>query len=545
MNAAKVIRDVKKNANGWFWISLMGAAVILLPIFSILASLFKPTNENWAHIQEFLLKDYALQTVWLLLGTGIATLIVGTGLAWLVSAYDFIGKRFFRFAFILPLAIPPYIAAYTYSTMFDYTGVVQKTLRDWFGYNLPPDLIDIRSLPGAILIFTLFLFPYVYMITRSFLERQSGTYIENARLLGRSPAAIFFRVVLPMARPAIIGGVSLVLFEVVSDYGVTSYFGVHTITTAIFQTWFGLYDADSAVRLAAFLMAGIVGAFLIERLLRARRRYSASTSKSRPLVQKRLRGLGHAAALLICGLVVAVSFLIPVLQLITWAWLTYQDVLTAQFIELTFNTLRVALLATAIILVISTTAANVNRVQRNRFTVILTKLLTAGYSIPGAILAIGVLTLFLWLDQQVIAQFGTGQLVLSMTLLMLIVAYVVRFMATGFQAVEAGFEKIGHHYMEASRMLGHGLTKTFFKVDLPLIKGALLTGTVLTFVEIVKELPLALLLRPFNFETLATKTYQYANDEMIQEAAVPALFIIAVSLLAVAVIHRVGERTER
>lgn len=545
MNVSKVIRDFKKNANGWLWISLIGAAVILLPIFSILAALFKPTNENWAHIQQFLLKDYALQTVWLLLGTGLATVIVGTGLAWLVAAYDFTGKRFFRWAFVLPLAIPPYIAAYTYSTMFDYTGVVPKTLRDWFGYTLDPDLIDVRSLSGAIFIFTLFLFPYVYMITRSFLERQSGSYIENARLLGRRPAAVFTKVVLPMARPAIIGGVSLVLFEVVSDYGVTSYFGIHTITTAIFQTWFGLYDVDSAVRLAAYLMAGIVGVFLIERLLRMNRRYSASTSKSRPLVPKRLRGLANTAALLICGLVVAVSFLIPVIQLIAWALLTYQDVLTSKFIKLTFNTLYVALIATAIILVVSAAAANVNRVQRNKFTMILTKLLTAGYSIPGAILAIGVLSSFLWLDQQMIALLGTGQLILSMTLIMLIVAYVVRFMATGYQAVEAGFEKVGHHYMEASRMLGHGMTKTFFKVDLPLIKGSLLSGTVLTFVEIVKELPLALLLRPFNFETLATKTYQFANDEMIQEAAVPSLFIIAVSMLAVAVFHRVGERLER
>lgn len=248
-----------------------------------------------------------------------------------------------------------------------------------------------------------------------------------------------------------------------------------------------------------------------------------------------------------CGLMFACSFLIPVIQLIVWAAWSYDDVLTPAFFELTYNTIGLALTATAIIMVFSVITANVVRQQSNVLTYVLARSVTSGYSVPGAIIAIGVLALFIGLDQwlaPLYARMGLGKapLVLSMSLVMLVVAYVVRFMATGYNAVEAGFEKIGMKYTEASRLLGLGMTKTFFKVDAPLIKGALFSGVILTFVEIMKELPLALLLRPFNFETLATKTYQYASDERIYEASIPSLFIIGVSMVSVIVFHQLGKR---
>ncbi|TCP57916.1 iron(III) transport system permease protein [Tumebacillus sp. BK434] len=542
-------RNFRKYANGWWLISLAGVAVILLPIFSILLTMFSAPSENWAHIRDYLLADYVLETLTVVGLTALFTTLIGVGLAWLVAAYDFPGKRFLRWALVLPLAVPPYIAAYTYSTMLSYTGLVQVTLREW-GVVVKPGLIDLLSMRGAVFIFTMFLFPYVYLITRSFLERQSGTYLENARLLGRGPWAIFFRVVLPIARPAVIGGVSLVVFEVISDYGVSSYFGVSTFSTAIFQTWFGLYDLNSAVRLAAWLMAGLIGFFLIERMLRRQQRYSTSTGKLNPLVPKRLRGAGAALATLCAGGVFAVSFAIPVLQLIQWAVRSWQDVWSPEFVQMALNTVQVAMLASVAVIVLSVIVANAARMQKNGMTYALSKLVTAGYSIPGAILAIGTLSLFIWLDEVLApcyAALGMEQapIVLSLSLVMLVFAYVVRFMATGYQAVETGFEKSGPKYTEASRLLGRGLTATFFKVDLPLVKGAVLSGAVLTFVEIIKELPLVLLLRPFNFETLATKTYQYASDERIFEAAVPAICIIAVSSLSVAVFHQIGKRVEK
>lgn len=548
MSFVTVVRDIRKHTNGWLFVSLLGAAVVLLPLFPIGASLFQQPNENWQHIQEYLLRGYVLQSVGLVLFTSLFTVLLGVPLAWLIAAYDFPLRRFFRWALMLPLAVPPYIAAYTYTTMFSYTGVVQKTLRS-FGLTPNPKLFGIMSTEGAIFVFTMFLFPYVYIVTRSFLERQSGSYVENAILLGRTPAAIFTRIVLPLSRPAVVGGVTLVIFEVLSDYGVTSYYGIHTISTAIFRTWFGMYDVDSAVRLAAWLMVGVIGLFIVERILRHDRRFSSSTSKSRPLVPRRLRGVHAVGAVLFCGLTFAASFLIPVGQLAVWATWTYADVLTPAFLQLTSRTLLLAMGATVIVMLFAVVVANVCRTQANTLSYILSRMVTAGYSIPGAIVAIGVLGLFIWADHQLAplyARMGMGErpLVLSLSLVMLVVAYVVRFMATGFNAVEAGFEKIGTRYLEVSRTLGYGITRTFFKVDLRLIKGALFSGTILTFVEIVKELPLALLLRPFNFETLATKAYQYASDEQIYEASVPSLFIIGVSVLSVFLLQRLGKEAK-
>jgi len=544
-----MLRAIKKHTNSWLVFSLLGAAVILLPLFPILLSLFQAPNENWQHITQYLLADYLVNTLVLVLLAGGLTAALGISLAWLIAAYDFPLRGFFRWALLLPLAIPPYIAAYTYSTMFSYTGIVQKTLRLTFGITPNPKWFGIMSLRGAVFIFSLFLFPYVYMIAKSFFERQSGSYIENATLLGRSQWAIFTRVALPLARPAIVGGLALVVFEVLSDYGVTSYYGVHTISTAIFQTWFGMYDVDSAIRLAAYLMIGTIGLFLVERMARQNRRFSASTSKGRPLSPRRLHGVGAWAAVLFCGSIFAWSFLFPLLQLITWATWTYSTVLNAGFLELIYRTVSLALLATVIILVFATVVANVHRTSANPFTYALSRWVTAGYSVPGAIVAVGVLAFFIGLDRRLAplyAALGMGKapLVLSMSLVMLVVAYVVRFMATGYNAVEAGFERVGTKYMEVSRTLGFGITRTFFLVDLPMIKGAIFSGLILTFVEVVKELPLALLLRPFNFDTLATRAYQFAHDEKIYEAALPSLLIICISMVAVYVLHHVGKESK-
>jgi iron(III) transport system permease protein len=545
MRTETVIRNVTKEINGWFIAGILGAAGILLPIGYIFISLFRKPNENWAHIKDYLLKDYILGSLQLVLFAGGLAVVVGVTLAWLVAAYDFPLKRFFRWALVGPLAIPPYIAAYTYSSMLSYTGIVQKTLRNEWGIKPNPAWFDIMSMQGAVFIFTMFLFPYVYLITLAFLERQSASYVENARLLGRSPMAVFFRVVLPLTRPAIAAGLGLVAFEVLSDYGVASHFGIQTISVAIFQTWFGMYDVDSAMRLAAWLMVGIVGLFLLERLLRRHRSYHASTGKSRPLTPMKLNGLKAVLVTVLCLVILAISFVIPVIQMLQWAGWSYQEVLGVEFYRLTLNTVYVAAFATAVVLILSVITANVARTQRSALTYALAKSMTAGYSIPGAIIAIGVLAVFITLDQKLspwYASMGWGEnrLILSMSLVMMIVAYIIRFMATGYNAVESGFERIGNRYAEASRMLGLGMTRTFFKVDLFLIRGALGSGFVLTFVEIVKELPLALLLRPFNFETLATKTYQYASDEKIIEASIPSLLIICISLVSVFLIQQTG-----
>ena len=325
------------------------------------------------------------------------TSLIGVTLAWLIAAYDFPLKRFFRWGLILPLSIPTFIAAFTYKAMLGYTGVIQSTLRNQFDYQLNPEWLTITGIPGAVFVFTLFLFPYVYIITRAFLESQSTSYIENARLLGRKPLAVFFKVVLPLSRPAIVGGAVLVVYEVLGDYGVTSYLGIHTISTAIFQTWFRMYDVNSAMRLAAWLMVIIVGMFLLEKLLRQRRRYNVS-NKSRPLVPVKLKGLAGLGAFLYCGIVFLLGFLIPFIQLIAWAKMTFQKVWDSTFFTLFYQTVYVAIIATLIILILSLVVANISR-SHSAFSFILSKCVTTGYSIPGPIIAIGVLALFIALDQ--------------------------------------------------------------------------------------------------------------------------------------------------
>ncbi|UVI28281.1 ABC transporter permease [Paenibacillus spongiae] len=550
MNVVSWLRRIQRRSNAWVIISVIGAFVALLPSLYILVGLFQKPNENWQHIQQYMLKDYALQSLWLVLGTGTLTVLIGVTLAWLVAAYEFPLRRFFSWAFVLPLAIPPYIAAYTYGSMLSYTGSVQVFMRNVLGWTPDQKYFDIMSMKGAIFIFTMFLFPYVYLITRSFFEKQSASFIENARLLGKNPFHIFFRIVIPLAQPAIIGGVSLVAFEVLNDFGVTKHFGIQSFTTAIFTTWFGMYDVESAIRLAAWLMSVIIGVFLIERLLRKRKKYNASTNRSSPLSRRRLRGLPAWAAFGFGAVIVSLSFLIPVVQLIVWAKWTYKDVLNAKFAEMLMNTLSVSAIAIAILMLFAIISANVVRTGRSLFTLVLSKLISMGYSVPGAVLSIGVLAVFISFDEQLSGFYawlglGKGKLVLSMSIAMLIFAYVIRFLAVGYNAVEAGFEKTGNRYTEASRLLGFGMTRTFFKVDLPLIKGALLTGCILTFMEIVKELPLTLLLRPFNFDTLATKAYQYASDEQIHQASVPSLFIIAVGMISVFFYHWLGEKNSK
>lgn len=548
MKTSPLKRYAQKELNGWWIISMIVAAVILLPILYVFIELFQAPNENWHQIRQYLIKNYVFNTVFLVVLTGVFTSFLGITLAWLTAAYDFPLRKFFRWGLMLPLAIPPYIAAYTYRTMLSYTGVIQTTLRNQFDYQISPEILSISSLRGAVFIFSLFLFPYVYIIARAFLESQSSAYIESARLLGRKPFAVFTKVVLPLSRPALIGGAVLVIYEVLSDYGVTSYFGIHTITTAIFQTWFGMYDVDTAMRLAAWLMVFIIGTMILERLLRMRERYHLS-NKSRPLVPKKLRGFPAVAAFLYCSAVFLLGFFVPFIQLLSWAKLTVDKVWDTEFFTLLNQTVSVAAISTSIILIFAVIVANVSR-SKTSFSFVLSKWITSGYSIPGAIIAIGVLAVFIQLDEELaplysMMGFGNAPLVLSLSIAMLVVGYTIRFMATGYNAIEVGFEKIGTKYTEASRLLGNGVTKTFFKVDLPLIKGAVLSGFILTFVEICKELPLVLLLRPFNFETLATKTYQYAKDEMIHEASIPSLMIIGLSALSVFVFHIIDKRVKQ
>lgn len=539
-------RKLPSYLNLWTVFSIIIVILILLPNVSIIINFFTEQTENWEHIREFILPLLLKNTSIIILFTSVLSILIGTSLAWLVSAYDFPLKGLFKWTLILPLAIPPYIAAYTYNGMLNYTGVIQTTLRNHFNIEVNQAYFDIMTLPGSIFIFTLFLYPYVYMITRAFLSSQSSSLIENARLLGRNSFSIFFRVVLPISRGAIIGGVSLVILEVLNDYGVVQFFGIPTFSTAIFQTWFGMSDLNAAIKLSATLMFIVFSVLILERIFRGRKQYSYSSPKVRPLTPTKLTGWKAWTVFGYSFTILSLGFIIPFIQLTDWMLLTYEKIADPVFTSLIINSLIVALVGAFFIIIFAIIIANFARMHRSFISNASARVVILGYSLPGAVIAVGIITVFIKTDNLLFGFYEAigkePMLFLSTSLFMLISAYVIRFLAVGFNAIESGFDKIGNKYTEASRTLGMGLTKTFFKVDFRLIRGAVLSGFILAFIEIIKELPLTLILRPFNFDTLATKAFQYASDEQIHEASLASIIIVIVSGIAIYVFQHLLEK---
>ena len=542
--------NIRQKVNSWGILSFIFILLVVLPCIFILLHLLDKPNENWYHIKNYLLKDYIIDTLKVVFFTGIFTMIIGTTLAWLIAAYEFPFRKFFKWALILPLTIPPYIAAYTYNGIFNYTGIVQRFLRDTMKITPDPKAFDIMSIKGAVFIFSAFLFPYVYMISRSFLEKQSAVLIENARLLGRSSSSIFIHVILPISRGVIVGGTSLAILEVLNDFGVVSYFGVQTFTTAIFNAWFSMGDSSTAVKLASMLMVTVFLVLMSEKWLRGRKKYSYTTAKVRGIVPIELKGIRAVGAFLYCLTILSLGFIIPLLQLISWSSLTYKTVLNIKLIGLMFNSIWLAAVAAVFIITIAVVISNFCRMNSNWVSKIFSKISILGYSIPGAVIAIGVILLMISVDRNMVWLYkaidpNSKTLVLSTSIFMLIFAYIIRFLAIGYQSIESGFDKVGIKFLEASRTLGYGVTKSFFKIDVPMMKPALISGFALVFVDIIKELPLTLILRPFNFNTLATKTYEYAGDEKIHEAAIPALIIILVSVVVVYLLYKIGDKEKK
>ncbi|QEK13556.1 iron ABC transporter permease [Crassaminicella thermophila] len=544
------MRKLKSNLNIWAIFSFILVLFVLLPNVNIFINIFNKPNENWHHIKAYLLKDYIINSMMLIGFTGTLTSIIGTSLAWIISAYDFPFKVFLKWGLILPLAIPPYIAAYTYNGLLNYTGVIQSFLRNTYNIYLDQKYFNVMSMKGAIFIFTIFLFPYVYIITKSFLEKQSASLIETARVLGRTPFEIFLYVVFPISRGAIVGGVSLVILEVLNDYGVVKYFGIPTFSTAIFKTWFAMGDIDSAVKLASILMVFVFGILVLEKLLRGRKKFSYTTSKIRPIKPIKLEGIKGILAFGYCFIIFSLGFLIPTFQLTHWTFLSYKKVFSMKFLEMLFNSLWIAFVSAGFIVIMAIVIANYCRIQEGFISKIYSKVTAVGYSIPGAVIAVGVIVFFVNLDNRLYGFYkmidpNSSKLVLSTSIVMLIFAYIIRFLAIGYNSIESGFEKIGKRFFEASRTLGMNVIQTFFKVDLKMIKPAIVSAFVLVFVDILKELPLTLILRPFNFNTLATKSFEYANDEMIHEASISSLIIILVSVVSIYFFYKVGDKEEK
>jgi iron(III) transport system permease protein len=532
------------GVNPWGLGLLSIALLLAVPVLQVLSFLFEPAGEVWQHLAETVLQDYVINSLLLMLGVAIGVLLLGVSTAWLTSMCEFPGRALFEWALLLPMAIPAYIIAYTYTGLFDFAGPVQTLLREWTGWSYGDYWFpEIRSLEGAALMLSLVLYPYVYLLTRAAFLGQSICVLDVSRTLGNGPWRTFFAVALPLARPAIVAGLSLALMETLADYGTVQYFGVSTFTTGIFRTWFGLNNAAAAAQLSAMLLLFVFVLIILERGSRRQARYHHTTQRHQALTRFRLNRRQSTLAFLICAGALFFGFLLPAGQLFWWAMTTAEENLDGRFFSLISHSLLLAAGASLLALLLALFLSYGKRLHGSRLVNFSVRLAGMGYAIPGTVIAVGVVIPFAAfdnaLDEWMRAQFGwsTG-LLLSGTLVALLFAYLVRFLAVSLQTVEAGLGKIRPTMDEVARSLGSGSGEMVRRVHIPMLKGSLMTALLLVFVDVLKELPATLILRPFNYNTLAVRAYELASDERLADASYAALTIVLVGILPVILLSR-------
>jgi iron(III) transport system permease protein len=536
---------------------LLAVAVIVavlagLPVASVGLNIFVGgTSATWSHLAQTVLPEYILNSLWLCLGVGVGVGTLGVTTGWLTAMHEFPGRRFFEWALVLPLAMPAYVMAYVYTDFLQFVGPLQTALRETFGwrhgdYWFP----DIRTLAGAILMFVCVLYPYVYLLVRTaFLERASGM-LEAARTLGMGPWRAFFAVSLPLARPAIVAGVALALMETLADYGTVAYFAVNTFTTGIYRAWFSLGDRVAAAQLAAMLLAFVLFLLMAERISRGRARYNNTTGRNRPMAGARLRGFAAFLAFVGCLLPLLLGFVLPALLLLKMALAEGDAQFGERFLVLSRNSFLLAGITAGIGVLLALLMAYGARLSKTTLAAGLSRLVGLGYAVPGAVIAVGVLIPVTRLDNWLAGQweqwFGSNPgLLLTGGIAALIYAYLVRFLAVALHTVESSLGKITPNMDDAARSLGLGQGATLRRVHAPMLRGSLLTAGLLVFVDVMKELPATLVMRPFNFDTLATQAYTLAADERLAEASTASLAIVAVGLLPLIAMSRQISRARK
>jgi iron(III) transport system permease protein len=529
-------------------ISLL-AAVPVLAVF--LAVLSGGSGDTWRHLAATVLPEYVGNTLILCLGVGLGVASIGVTTAWLTTMHDFPGRRFFEWALILPLAVPAYVMAYVYTDFLQFVGPVQSFLRESFGWRAADYWFpDVRTVGGAVAMFMFVLYPYVYMLARAaFLERAGGV-LEAGRSLGLGPWACFFRLSLPLARPALVAGTALALMETLADYGTVAYFAVQTFTTGIYRAWFSLGDRLAAAQLSAGLLSFVIVVLLLERASRGRARYHDTTRQLRASPARRLSAPAGWLAFAACLMPLLLGFLLPGGLLLRMALTEGDAQFGARFVDLTRNSFLLAGLTAALAVLCAVLLAYAARLARSRLPGLLNRLVGLGYAVPGSVIAVGVLIpvtrLDNWLADQLAALLGASPgLLLTGGIAALVYAYLTRFLSVALHTVETGLGKITASMDDASRSLGFGRWVTLRRVHVPLLRGSLLTAALLVFVDVMKELPATLVMRPFNFDTLATQAYTLASDERLAQASTAALMIVAVGLLPMIVLSRQIARQRR
>ncbi|MBL4693326.1 MAG: iron ABC transporter permease [Magnetovibrio sp.] len=526
--------------HGWALGTLFIATITVLPILWVVNLAFTPSGDIWSHLVETVLSQLVWTTLLLMIGVGTGTFVIGTATAWIVTMCRFPGQGFFAWALLIPMAVPAYVIAYVYTDLFEYAGPLQVLIREIGGFTSRRDywFPEIRSLGGAITMMTLVLYPYVYLLARTAFLNQSFSVLEAARTLGHGPWKSFFKVALPLARPAIAVGVSLVMMETLNDYGTVDFFAVATFTSGIFDVWLNMNSPSGAAQLSLVLLTFVIILVGLERYQRRRQKFHQSSTPAKPFAGYKLTPLPATVAFLVCALPVTLGFALPAWVLGSYALDFYQDTLEANYWTTVLNSLSLSMLAALIAIVTGVFLAYSLRLGRARWLDLVSRLAALGYAVPGAVLAIGIVMFLGDLDNTIdafsSAAFGVSTgLIFSGTVIAVTFAYVVRFLSLSFGAAESGLAKITPSMDGAARTLGAGPFTTLRRVHLPMLKSSIMTAALLVFVDCMKELPMTTILRPFDFETLATFVHQYASDELLPEASLAALTIVATGIIPV------------
>jgi iron(III) transport system permease protein len=527
--------------------ALLAAAVVTLPIAVVLGSLASPAREVWAHLWRTQLVELVGNTLGLVVGVGLGTLCLGTALAWLVVSFEFPGRRVFEWALVLPLALPAYVIGFVFLGIFEYAGPVQAALRALLGPGL--QLGDPRSGWGVMLVMTLVLYPYVYTLGRAALLEQAPEAVESARSLGHTPLETFLRVTLPLARPALVAGTTLAGMEALADFGTVATFGYRTLTEGVYRVWHGWFDRTAATQLAAVLLGMAALLIALERLSRGRARFTQGRRPTRPPARTRLAGTRAALAAGGCGAVLALGFLLPVAQLVVWtANVLRRDGLPAEVGRALGTSLGLGAVTAGVTLAVALVLGYGLRLRPNRLVAPAARVAGLGYALPGAVIAVGVLlplaaldhAIAAWIERVAGADVG---LLLTGTAAALVFAYVVRFLAVSLNAVEASLARVPRSLDEVARSLGAGARRTLGAVHLPLVRRGLLAAALLVFLDVMKEMPATILLRPLGLDTLAVAVWQRTAESLWEEAAVPALALVLAGLVPVVLLVRTGARS--
>jgi iron(III) transport system permease protein len=539
------VSRLRESGNlGWSVAALIISLIALAPMIAVGVLALKSSGDTWPHLVANVLPGALRRTLGLMAGVGLLTLATGTSTAWLVTMYRFPGRRLFEWLLLLPLAIPTYIIAFCYLELFDYSGVLQTSLRSLFGWPNAQDywFPDIRSLGGAIFVMSAVLYPYVYITARASFLAQSVCVLEVSRTLGRTASATFWEVALPLARPALAAGVALALMETLNDIGAVEFFGVKTLTVAVYDTWLDRNSLAGAAQIACVMLAFVFAVLGIERALRAGRRFHHTTGRYRHLPEDSLYGASGVLAFLVCALPLLFGFLIPASVLVRNAVAHVAAGLSPEFWRAAVNSLLLSASAACLAVVFAVALGYARRQTRSKLIHVLSAAPAISYAVPGTVLAIGLLIPLAGLDNGIDtlmrSLFGlpTG-LLLSGSAFALVLAYTIRFLAASFGAVDAGLSKISRNTDAAARTLGATISETLWRVHLPLLRPALGAAAFLVFVDSMKELPATLLLRPFNFDTLATQVFTLASLYRYEEAGLSALTIVVASLAPVLLLH--------